>query len=253
MEARRQTWCWRSSRESYILHSQQEVVYLTRCDLSIYETSRPTSTVTYFLQQDHSYSNKAILPSSTTPFGVHFLSNHHSSLLKTIFQINAINLRISPVSVILIPQSCDSLSEILPDSLRHLNTWPSVIGTVWGKLDRYILAGESISQVDALRVNRLMSFLVSSLCFVLILEDVSRQLLLQPPWLPTMLLVYSHFYGNVSPNKLCKVSWPCCFITAISCNTQEVITALYQWQTLGEYLINCFLSVTISVNAYLIF
>ena len=42
------------------------------------ETSKVASTVTHFLQQDHTYSNKAIPSNSATPFGGHFLSNQHT-------------------------------------------------------------------------------------------------------------------------------------------------------------------------------
>ena len=37
---------------------QQEVNCVTGCGLSIYETLKPASTVTPFLQQGHTYSNK---------------------------------------------------------------------------------------------------------------------------------------------------------------------------------------------------
>ena len=56
------------------------MVWDTGHGVSIYETSKPAFTVTYFLQQDHTYSNKATLPNSATPFGGHFLSNHHRDL-----------------------------------------------------------------------------------------------------------------------------------------------------------------------------
>ena len=65
------------AESSYILtHRQQEVVWDTGCDLSRYETSKPASTVTHFLQQDQTYSNKAT-PNNISPFGGHFLSKHH--------------------------------------------------------------------------------------------------------------------------------------------------------------------------------
>ncbi|ERE70557.1 calmodulin-regulated spectrin-associated protein 1 [Cricetulus griseus] len=47
---------------------QQEVVLDTGCDLNIYETSKPTSTVTHLLQQGSTYSNKATPPNSATPY-----------------------------------------------------------------------------------------------------------------------------------------------------------------------------------------
>ena len=36
--------------------------------MSIYETSKPASTVTHFLQQGHTYSNKATPPNCATPY-----------------------------------------------------------------------------------------------------------------------------------------------------------------------------------------
>ena len=38
------------------------------CGVSIYETSKSTSTVTQFLQQGYTYSNKAIPPNSVIPY-----------------------------------------------------------------------------------------------------------------------------------------------------------------------------------------
>ena len=37
--------------------------------LSIYETSKPIPTVIHFLQQDHTYSDMSLPPSSATPCG----------------------------------------------------------------------------------------------------------------------------------------------------------------------------------------
>ena len=39
----------------------------TGSGLSIYETSKPSSTVTHFLQQGHTYSNKATIPNGVIP------------------------------------------------------------------------------------------------------------------------------------------------------------------------------------------
>ena len=47
---------------------QQEVNYLTGHGLSIYEPSKPASTVTHFLQ-DHTYSDKATPPNGATLWG----------------------------------------------------------------------------------------------------------------------------------------------------------------------------------------
>jgi hypothetical protein len=41
-------------------------VFHTGWSLSIYDTSKPTSIVSHFLQQGHSYSNKATPPNSAT-------------------------------------------------------------------------------------------------------------------------------------------------------------------------------------------
>ena len=41
----------------------------SRASLSIYETSKSTSTVTHFLKQGHTHSNKATSPSSATLYG----------------------------------------------------------------------------------------------------------------------------------------------------------------------------------------
>ena len=46
--------------------------------LSIYEASKPTSTMTHFLQQNHTYSNMVTPPSSANPFGGHLLSNNRT-------------------------------------------------------------------------------------------------------------------------------------------------------------------------------
>ena len=56
------------------------MVCLTGHALHIHDTSKTTSTVMYFLQQDHTYSDKATPPDSVIPFRDHFLSNHHISL-----------------------------------------------------------------------------------------------------------------------------------------------------------------------------
>ena len=55
--------------------------------LSTYETSKPVSTVTHFLQQDHTYSNKTTptptrphLPLVPLPSEAIFFSNHHREL-----------------------------------------------------------------------------------------------------------------------------------------------------------------------------
>ena len=46
--------------------------------LSIYETSKPTPTVTHFLQQGHTYLNEVTPPNSATPYeivGVNYLQS----------------------------------------------------------------------------------------------------------------------------------------------------------------------------------
>ena len=46
----------------------QETVWHTGCSLSIYESPNPASTVTHFLQQSHTHSNKATSPNSATSY-----------------------------------------------------------------------------------------------------------------------------------------------------------------------------------------
>ena len=77
----RQTMCWRGSSEFYILLRRQEVISDSGHDLSVYETSKPTSIVTHFLQQDHTYTIKATPSINATPSGGHFLSNHHTHII----------------------------------------------------------------------------------------------------------------------------------------------------------------------------
>jgi hypothetical protein len=83
MVAYRQTWFLKSQEFYILIHRQQD--YLTGLILSIYEISKPDSTVTHFLQQGHTYS-KAIPPNNTTASGPsipthcmwgHSYSNHH--------------------------------------------------------------------------------------------------------------------------------------------------------------------------------
>jgi hypothetical protein len=59
----------------------EETVSHTGCSLSIYDL-KAHPRVTYFLQQGHTYSNKATLPSSATPYGQAFkLINLQGSFL----------------------------------------------------------------------------------------------------------------------------------------------------------------------------
>jgi hypothetical protein len=71
MAAHRKTWCWRS-REFFILIYRWQVGDCVQhwCSLSGYNTLKSAYTVTHFLQQGHSHSNKAIPPNSTVPYGV---------------------------------------------------------------------------------------------------------------------------------------------------------------------------------------
>ena len=62
-------------------HKQEEGLCLTGHGLSIYKSSKPASTVTHFLQQDHTYSNKATPPNSATPLEGYSLSNYHGQHL----------------------------------------------------------------------------------------------------------------------------------------------------------------------------
>ena len=58
----------RFTESTYTLtHRQQEVVCLTECGLSNHETSKPIPTMICFLQEDHTYSNKAKPPNSVIP------------------------------------------------------------------------------------------------------------------------------------------------------------------------------------------
>ena len=44
----------------------------------------------------------------------------------------------------MIPDRCDGLNEMSPHSLRDLNTWSPMDGTVWLRLRRYSLVGGSV-------------------------------------------------------------------------------------------------------------
>lgn len=59
-------------QKDMVLEQQLRVVSLTGCGFSIYETSKPTSTVAHFLEKGHTYSNKTTPPRSVTPFGAIF-------------------------------------------------------------------------------------------------------------------------------------------------------------------------------------
>ena len=50
-----------------LIHRQQEVNCHTRHGLSMYETSKPSSIVTVFLQQGHTCSHKATPTNKVTP------------------------------------------------------------------------------------------------------------------------------------------------------------------------------------------
>jgi hypothetical protein len=60
MEACRQTWCWRKNWR--VLHLDPKAARRRPDKLVL----KPTSTVTHFFQQDHTYSNKVISPNSAT-------------------------------------------------------------------------------------------------------------------------------------------------------------------------------------------
>ena len=77
MVARRQMWCW----ESYILHSNRKWSEMLGVAWA-YETSKPISTETHFLQKGHTYSNKATPPNSATPFVGHSFQTITTSELK---------------------------------------------------------------------------------------------------------------------------------------------------------------------------
>jgi len=79
MASYRQTWCWRSLS---VLHldpkaAARDYLYkhpggawnstLGRAHTGCAQASKPTPTVTHFLHQGHTYSNKATPPTSTTP------------------------------------------------------------------------------------------------------------------------------------------------------------------------------------------
>jgi hypothetical protein len=65
-----EAWFWKSW-EFYILTQRHVGVGSLPqwLELGHWETSKPTYTVTHFLEQGHTYSNKATLPISTTSFG----------------------------------------------------------------------------------------------------------------------------------------------------------------------------------------
>ena len=79
------TWCWKSCYT--LIRRQQEGDWLTVHYVSIYKPSKSTSTVPYFFQHSHTYSNKAILSISATPFRCHFLST--TTQLKRSFRIKS--------------------------------------------------------------------------------------------------------------------------------------------------------------------
>lgn len=53
--------------------------------LSLFETSKPFSTVTHFIQQGHTYS-KVTPPDSATPFWGHFLSSNQQAYAHTLHE-----------------------------------------------------------------------------------------------------------------------------------------------------------------------
>lgn len=58
----------RRSWEITSWYQQQEVNWDTVHNLSVYEPSKPASTVTNFLQQGQAYSNKTTPPSNAIPY-----------------------------------------------------------------------------------------------------------------------------------------------------------------------------------------
>lgn len=71
--ASRQRWHWRRNWESYILIPRnQGVNCLIGYIMIIYETSKPTPSVTYFQQQDHIYFNNP--ENKRTPEGITILN-----------------------------------------------------------------------------------------------------------------------------------------------------------------------------------
>ena len=70
-------------KELKVLHVDLQAtgVCLTRLGLSIHETSKNVSTVTYFFQQGHTYSNNSMPPNSATPYGQDF---KHMGTIQTI-------------------------------------------------------------------------------------------------------------------------------------------------------------------------
>ena len=57
-------------RAYIFLGTQQEVNWDTGCGLRVCETLKSASTVTHFLQQGHTYSNKATPPNSVIPYEI---------------------------------------------------------------------------------------------------------------------------------------------------------------------------------------
>ena len=90
----RQTWCWRS-REFYICSQQKETVENTGCNLSIYKISKPASTLTYFLQQGHTYYDEATPPIVPIPMSQAF---KHESKAAIPIQTTTLTFR-SPTTV----------------------------------------------------------------------------------------------------------------------------------------------------------
>jgi hypothetical protein len=67
MAASRQTWGWRS-RKFYILIERQQK---TGSQVAYEEGLKVHSTITHFLQQGHTCTNKAVLPNSAIPWAKH--------------------------------------------------------------------------------------------------------------------------------------------------------------------------------------
>lgn len=67
------------------------------------------------------------------------------------------------------------MNENIPHCLRHLSTWSTFGGTVWGTFG-VCLAGGSVSREEGFEM-KASHFCVFSFCFLLVVEDVSSELL----------------------------------------------------------------------------
>ena len=84
MAASRQAWCWRKSRKST---SCSKGNLKTGLQASRRRVSKSTPTVTHFLQQGQTYSNKVIPPNSASPWAKHFQTTTSSKDMPHLWKV----------------------------------------------------------------------------------------------------------------------------------------------------------------------